>query len=329
MGFVSEARAFAPSKRVASLLIVVAATVVAVVIFRSEFSFGKESAMQVTLSNDTTPRTTTEEKDSDGDRLKDWEEALWGLNPTSADSDADGIGDYQEVENRQKTVADAPAIVLSGIDPDDTPPTPTELAGKILLSQFLTAKEAGVPFKDDSVALAGQIALSTADLDRVYPILSTTDLNIIAGTMSAKAYGNAIGTALTNTSGTPATSEFAVMIGYIQNSDSEKFRTDMATVVKQYDTTIDNFISMGVSADRAAAHLALTNALIAVRTDLVDLSKVGDNPLMAIAALDAYQNDSTLMTGLFEKLRASLKDSDAEFLPGDPGYIFVNAEATQ
>ncbi len=122
MGFVSEARAFAPSKRVASLLIVVAATVVAVVIFRSEFSFGKESAMQVTLSNDTTPRTTTEEKDSDGDRLKDWEEALWGLSPVSADSDADGIGDYQEVENRQKTVADAPAIVLSGIDPDDTPP---------------------------------------------------------------------------------------------------------------------------------------------------------------------------------------------------------------
>ncbi len=329
MSFVSEARAFAPSKRVASLLIVVAATVVAVVIFRSESSFGKESAMQVTLSNDTTPRTTTEEKDSDGDRLKDWEEALWGLSPVNTDSDGDGVGDYQEVENRQKTVTDVPAIVLNGIDPDDTPPTPTELAGRILVSQFLTAKEAGVPLEEDSIALAGELALSTADLDRTYPVASTADLTIIPGTMSAKAYGNAIGTALTNTSGAAATSEFAVMIGYIQNSDSEKLETDMAAVVEQYDTTIDNFISMGISADRVAAHLALTNALIAVRTDLVDLSKVGDNPLMAIAALDAYQNDSTLMTSLFEKLRTSLKDSNVEFLPGEPGYAFIHAETIQ
>lgn len=329
MGFVSEARAFAPSKRVASLLIVVAATVVAVVIFRSESSFGKESAMQVTLSDDTTPRTTTEEKDSDGDGLKDWEEALWGLSPAKTDSDEDGIGDYQEIENRQKAVADAPAIVLSGIDPDDTPPTPTELAGRILVSQFLTAKEAGVPLEEDSIALAGELALSAADLNRTYPTVSTADLNIIPGTMSAKAYGNAIGTALTNTSGTPATSEFAVMIGYIQNSDSEKLETDMAAVVKQYDTTIDNFMSMSISADRAAAHLALTNALIAVRTDLVDLSKVGDNPLMAIAALNAYQNDSALMTSLFEKLRTSLKDSNATFLSGEPGYAFIHAETIQ
>lgn len=329
MGFVSEARAFAPSKRVGSLLIIVAAVIVAVVIFRSEPSLGEEPSMRVTLSDTTTERTTTEEKDSDGDKLKDWQEALWGLSAANPDTDGDGIGDYQEVENRRKAVADAPAIVLDTIDPDAAPPTPTELAGRILISQFLTAKEAGVPLKDDSVALAGQIALSTADLDRTYPILSTSDLNIIAGTMSAKAYGNAIGTALADTSSTPAPSEYIIMVEYIQTSDAEKFQKDIATVVKNYDATINNLMTMGISADRANAHLALTNAVIAVRTDLVDLSKVGDNPLMAIAALDAYRKDSSLMTGLFEKLRASLKDSDAEFLPGDSGYIFVNAEATQ
>lgn len=329
MGFVSEARAFAPSKRVGSLLIMVAAAIVAVVIFRSEPSLSEEPSMRVTLSDTTTPRTETEEKDTDGDKLKDWEEDLWGLSSVSSDTDSDGIGDYQEVENRRKAVADAPALVLDTIDPDAAPPTPTELAGRILVSQFLTAKEAGVPLKDDSVALAGQIALSTADLDRVYPIISTTDLNIVDGTMSAKAYGNAIGTALMTTSNTPAPSEYAIMVEYIQTSDSEKFQKDMGVVIKNYDTTINNLITMSISADRASAHLALTNAVIAVRTDLVDLAKVGDNPLMAIAALDAYRKDSSLMTGLFEKLRASLKDSDAEFLPGDPGYIFVNAKTTQ
>ncbi len=328
MGFVSEARAFAPSKRVASLLIVVAAIVVAVVIFRSEPSFGKESAMRVSLSDTTTPRTETEEKDSDGDKLKDWEEDLWGLSPVNPDSDGDGTGDYQEVENRRKTVADAPAIVLNTIDLDAAPPTPTELAGKILISQFLTAKEAGIPLKGDSIALAGQIALGTTDLNRTYPIASTADLNIVVGTMSAKAYGNAVGTALMNTSGTPAPSELSVMLSYIQAPDSEKFQQDMAAVVERYDVTIDNFIGMGVSADRADTHLALTNALIAVRTDLVDLSKVGDNPLMAIAALDAYQKDSALMTGLFEKLRASFVKSNTEFLPGEPGYAFVHATIT-
>ncbi len=327
MGFVSEARAFAPSKRVGSLLIVVAAAVVAVLIFRSEPSLGKE-AMQVTLSDKTTVRTMTEEKDSDGDRLKDWEEDLWELSSTNPDTDGDGTGDYQEVENRRKAVSDAPAIVLNSIDPDDTPPTPTELAGKILVSQFLTAKESGVPLKDNSIALAGQIALGTADLDRTYPIVSAADLNIIPGTMTAKAYGNGVGTALMNTSGTPAPSELFVMLSYIQAPDSDKFQKDMAAVVERYDVTIDGFMTMGVSSDRADAHRALINALIAVRTDLVDLSKVGDNPLMAIAALNAYQKDSALMTTLFEKLRASLIDS-VEFLPGEPGYVFVNAKTTQ
>jgi|GEM_PF-3897267 len=329
MGFVSEARAFAPSKRVGSLLIVVAAIIVAVVIFRSEPSLGKESSVHVTLSDDTTPRTMTEEKDSDGDRLKDWEEDLWELSPMNPDTDGDGTGDYQEVENRRKTVTDAPSVVIDNIDPDAAPTKPTELAGKILISQFLTAKEVGVPLKDDSIALAGQIALGTTDLNRTYPIASTADLNIVAGTMSAKAYGNAVGTALMNTSGTPAPSELTVMLSYIQAPDSEKFKADMAAVVERYDVTIGNFINMDVSADRADAHLALTNALIAVRTDLVDLSKVGDNPLMAIAALDAYQKDSALMTGLFEKLRTSLKNSNTEFLSGEPGYTFVNAAITQ
>ncbi len=328
MGFFSDMRAFAPNKRIGSLLIVVIATVVAVFIFHSKPSPTKDMAARRVILSDTNTETTTNKKDTDGDNLADWEEALWGLSSTNADTDEDGIGDFQEVENRKKAVDEAPAAVLSGTDPAN-PPSATELAGRILISQFLAAKEAGVPLKEDSIALAGQIALGTTNLERTYPIATINDLTIIPGTMTTKEYGNGIGAALMNTSGTPAPSELYVMLTYIQTPDSEKFQKDMADVIERYDMTIDRFLALGISSDRTDTHLALTNALIAVRTDLVDLSKVGDNPLMAITALDAYQRDSSLMTGLFEKLRASLLHSDATFAPGEPGYVFINATTTQ
>lgn len=327
MGFFSEARAFAPSKRVGSLLIVAVAAIVAVIIFRSEASVGGEGPAGVTFVDETTSRPAAEEKDSDSDGLKDWEEELWDLSALNADTDGDGTSDLQEVENRKRAVEDAPALILDNVDPNAPPPSPTALAGQILLSQFLTAKEAGVALPEQSIALASELALQSADLQREYELLSLSDLNITSEPLSARSYGNAIGTALMNTD--PASqNEFLVFLAYVQSSDSDKFQEDMAAVIERYDATINGFMTIAVSSDRADEHLALTNALIAVRTDLVDMAKVGDNPIMATAALGTYRTNSSLMTTLFEQLRASLVVSGAEFLPGEPGYTFVHAADT-
>ncbi len=326
MGFVSEARAFAPSKRVGSLMIVVMAAVIAVIVFRSEPSVGSETDIRVTLSDEKTPRPTTEEKDSDGDQLKDWEEALWNLSPVNPDTDGDGTGDYQEVKNRRQAVEDAPALILEDIDPNAPPTSPIALAGQILLSQFLTAKEVGVALPEQSIALAGELALETADINRSYEKLSMDDLNITTEPVSAKNYGNAVGAALTNTSGTPAPNELFVFLSYVQSSDSATFQKDMATVIERYNVTIEGFLAIAVPSERAVEHLAIVNTLVDVRTDLVDLAKVGDNPLMAIVALEAYQTNSATMTHLFENLRTSL--SNTEFLQGEPGYAFIHAADT-
>jgi hypothetical protein len=330
MGFVSEARAFAPSKRVGSLMMVVSAIVVAVLIFRSESSANSEATRRVVLSDEKTPRPTAEEKDSDGDTLKDWEEELCNLSPVNADTDGDGTGDLQEVENKRRTVADAPALILDDIDPNAPKPSPIALAGQILLSQFLTAKEAGVALPEQSIALASQIALEAADTNRRYETISITDLNLTNEPVSTRSYGNAVGAALTNTSGSPAPNELFVFLSYVQSSDLDTFQKDMTAVIERYDATIDGFMAVAVPHDRAAEHVALTNALIAVRSDLVDLMKVGDNPLMAIAALDAYKRNSAILTGLFEKLRTFLTTSpDAEFAPGEPAYAFIYAGNTE
>ena len=44
------------------------------------------------------------DKDSDGDGLKDWEEALWGTDPNNPDTDGDGILDGAEIQQKREAL---------------------------------------------------------------------------------------------------------------------------------------------------------------------------------------------------------------------------------
>jgi hypothetical protein len=46
--------------------------------------------------------------DTDQDGLKDWEEVLWGTDPSKADSDGDGVGDKEFVSKQQETISARP-----------------------------------------------------------------------------------------------------------------------------------------------------------------------------------------------------------------------------
>lgn len=61
-------------------------------------------------------------QDTDEDGLLDWEEILWGTNPTLVDSDGNGMNDFDEVADIKKKIE-----VLQGSEQGDIPETITEL----------------------------------------------------------------------------------------------------------------------------------------------------------------------------------------------------------
>lgn len=325
MGFSSDMRTIAPSRRVGGLVIVILAIIVAVVVFQGGSDVS--SSPEIVLSDEQSERVLVLEVDTDGDGLKDWEEELWGLNPTSPDSDGDGVGDAQEVAEQQREAAEVPSTIL-GIYEESSGEKPSSLAlaGQVLISQFFASKQVGAPVPDNSIRLASNIALNDINTDRTYVSYTQADVTVINKNdqTTLRAYGNDIGRALAHPNG-EAPHELFVLVTYAQTADGETFISQMNEVLANYDRVINGFLAMQVPSNSAPIHVALINALVAVRTDLSDITSIVESPVDGLVALGAYEQNSTVMAQLFQRVRDVFDNAGIEFAVGEPGYTFMHA----
>lgn len=324
MGVFSDMRANAPSRRVGALVIVVSAIITVVLIARAE---DKPTTPVVFLSTETL-RPESEELDTDGDGLKDWEEDLWGLSKNNPDTDGDGIGDSDEAENERRLVAEVPDTILNIYGDTDTgeKPSSAALAGQILISQLFAAKQAGIPVPKNSIKLASEVALDGATTDYSYPVYTQSNVNSAntSGAVALRAYGNAVAQALANPNN-DAPHELSVLLAYAQTSNTKEFEENMDIVISNYEKSISRLSAVPVPNDRVVFHVALVNALARVHTDLSYTRDVGTEPISALAGLEAYEKNSTTMAQLFQQLRNDITQANIVFVSSEPGYLFMNA----
>jgi hypothetical protein len=318
---------FLPSKRIGALVVVVAALITSTLILRADTTPDTKGP----VARLTAEQENFNETDTDGDGVKDWEEELWGLSAVSPDTDGDGVGDADEVEQDRALFAELPGgfLTQAAENPDDV--TPIGLAGRVLISQFLTSKQSGVPFTEKEVEGAADIALAAASTDRTYRTYTISDITIGATSdaSSLRAYGNAIGTALTNTSDEPAQHELAVLLSFTQSEDAGQLEEEMQRVIDRYTITINGFLAMTVPSDAIALHLATVNAMERVKSDLSGMATLGSNPVAALMSLANYNDDSTLLAKGFKDLRALFEDRTIVFGPEEPAYIFTHPTHTE
>ncbi len=314
-----------PSSRILALLLVVAAIITATVIIRADDGTPSQPVARLTGE-----QTNFNEKDTDGDGVKDWEEELWGLSAVTPDTDGDGVGDADEVKQDRELFGELPGDIFAQAteNPDDI--TPIGLAGRVLISQFLTSKQSGVPYTESDVANAANLTVAAHPPERSYTTYTLSDITVsgAANAESLRAYGNAIGDALTNKSGTPAKHELSVLLSLSQSEDTEQFTKDMQEVLGRYDITINGFLGVTVPSDVAPLHLATINAMERVKTDLADMAALDTSPLISLSALGSYSDDAAAMAQQFEKLRTLFTQNNIVFSASEPGYAFMNAAQT-
>ncbi len=318
-----------PSSKIIALAIIVVAIVVASWLIKSDAQVSETNEPNITVSS--AERTYAEELDSDGDGLKDWEELLWGFDPNNPDTDGDGVPDGIEKREAQSAALTRQQEFAKLLDPTGNPNwkslSYTEQVSGLLLSNYLTFKQSGLPLTEAD-ALAIVESIPTYELpERAAPrIYSLSDIRVSAKSDASalRAYGNAVGSVLSVPEGDNVKNEIVVLVSFMQTGNDAVFMRDVYDVVARYDYVIAEMLKIPVPVDIATEHLAAINALSLVRNTIQGFHSFTGDPFLALSVFTEYNENTTQRGKAFGALRSAFETANVTFSKTEPGYLLTH-----
>lgn len=279
-------------------------------------------------------------RDTDGDGLPDWEEALYGTNPSNPDSKGLGMTDGEAVSKGlivPKAIADVSASATTNasgtsVDPS-LPPAPadgsmTDAFAKNFFTLYLNAKAAknGAALSEDETNAVAQQALS--DLAQAVSVApdfkSEKDITVSgSGKDALKAFAISAEAISKKNTADAAKSELLYLQDAIQNNDTGAF-AHISSLAKSYRETAAGLAMLPVPQELAQTDLALVNALMRLSQITEDFTRVNSDPLATMLAIQQYPQAILNLGNAFISVSNIYKTAGVSVAAGAPGASFVN-----
>lgn len=301
---------------------------------------GVESPPVAQASEETALLQAIATKDSDGDGLPDWEEALYGTDPHNPDSLKLGMTDGEAVAKGliiPKAIANMPVATSSPsgsmtVDPS-LPPAPAEgtltaAFAKTFFSLYLSAKQAngGADLSESQMDdIANKAVSSLASTVVVAPdFKSMKDLAVSGpGPDALKAFAASAEAVLLRNTSNATTSEINYLKSALQNKDTAAL-DHIASIAKAYRDSAVGLSVLPVPAELAAADLALVNALMRMSQVITDFTAANTDPLATMLALQQYPQATLALGTAFVGIGQVYSASGVVVSAKTPGASFVN-----
>jgi len=258
-------------------------------------------------------RSTILTKDTDGDRLKDWEEQLWGTDINNPDTDGDGTLDGDEVIlGRDPTVAgpndeiSVESISREGELEQISEPNSTQQVSQRLLAYYLSLKEAGQLDEENQQEIIDRLLknleISVDDL----PVYDLADIliNTHSESEDISLYKENIDDIIERYSSPTLGRELEVL--QLQISIGETINADNLRVSQEaYENIKDGLLKVSPPRLLQNEHLGLINGFAALSFSLLSMQDVLEDPLLTLVALEIYDNGASLATENFDKINAT------------------------
>ncbi|MDO8407731.1 MAG: thrombospondin type 3 repeat-containing protein [bacterium] len=280
-------------------------------------------------------------KDSDGDGLPDWEEAIYGTDPHNPDSKNLGVTDSQAVAQGliiPKAIADVagPASSATGavINPD-LPPAPadntlTAAFAKNFFTIYMAAVErtGGNLSTSDQADVAEQsLAALSSSIVRAPDFKSASDIVVAGSGADAMKLFAASAEAVMNANTASANkSELQYLSDAAQNGDTSAVLR-IVSLAKAYRGSAAGLAQLPVPSELAAEDLAVVNALARLSEITSDFARVDSDPLATMLALQQYPKVVIALVDAFIAIEKDYKAAGITLAPGTPGASFVNIVA--
>lgn len=273
-------------------------------------------------------------KDTDADGLPDWQETLYGTDPSQQDTDKDGVSDGEAVRQGlvkpnalaaqlpQDPEGEEVAEQLPGIDP--APGSITERFARSFFEQFAAASN-GLPMDDAtrqqliSNLLTDITGTVSHELESKYSTVSVRT----SSSVSVLEYAGAVeAVILANDVPEGANDPLVLMQQLIEDGD-ESARTKLEALAGSYRS-----IAIGLSEVRVPPSLAEDHALLVRSFDSLFratrmVASFDKDPLGTLGALALYQPSADGMVQAFRSMSVVIL-RQGEPTEGAPGAIIVN-----
>ncbi len=297
------------------------ALVVCAYLFSGPFSF-KPSTVDAATAEALLKSYAT--KDSDSDGLPDWQEALYGTDPTNPQSAKVGVQDGDAVAQglvapRFASATTTPDVGnVPGIDV--APATLTEQFSRELFSQYLTARVNSKPTPDEVTAFVSS-KIDTLVATR-YPVAYTAN-KVHKGTASGVAalstYAASAQRAIeSNTLNTDKT-ELDYFELLVKRNDTDAAKK-LASISAMYTASSKSLMAMTVPPEAVTAHLALANAFAHMGGAVSDMGALGTDPVRGLVGITEYPKFALELTQALVAMNIVFTTVGLDIQEGQPGF---------
>lgn len=246
------------------------------------------------------------EKDTDGDGVADWEEALWGTDKNKKGT-FDGNSDLVYINNKKKGLNMEDAVADENL-------SETEKFSRGFLAAFVAMKQAGTV---DSTTInnfgsaLGQKIATPAVVDQY----TEKDLKtgVITDYTKRKNYYLAVANLYDSYKDTGMGSELEIVSGNLTSYSStgkDVKGDELLLIADAYQDFATKMIEMKVPEDLASYHLKIANASNNTGIAVRNMIKIVSDPVVGLTGLSEYQKYNTDLVNAAKALETTLPNND-------------------
>jgi hypothetical protein len=259
---------YLPSKEFKRRVIKIGLLLLVVILVR----FGAYPLIQNIFSKNKIPENITVKQfvdiDTDGDKLPDWEESIWGTDPKKIDSDDDGVNDFDFVNAKKQG--------LSAVDQNET----TLLSSEVMQTLFALMGKNAVT--NEAVANLGEAAGQSVIKPEIKNKYSASDFTVTdSSKINIKNYYTAFQKISTSFDKSKAPDEFKLLAVAISSEDPDQL-IDLDLTIAKYSTLEKGLLALKVPSDVSQTHTAFTNSIASIIDALKKSKSLYTNPVVGI-----------------------------------------------
>lgn len=271
---------------------------------RAKSRFESQISQSGLISGDATLAETVN-RDTDLDGVVDWEERLWGTDPTKSDSNADGVPDSTEIAK----LKEARGATAGATEASDAPLSQTDRFSRELFSTVVTLNQAGEIDQATAEKITTSLTekIKSVEQKRVFIISEVKTSPDNSGSAFNK-YITQIGDIYKkHPAGESVIDILAEFVGDGVNINPDAL-LKLSSVVEQTELVIGELAGMTVPSEIASLHLDLLNSLQKLKENISDMELYDADPIVAMGAVSQYEPNTEALDQVLERLGNKVRE---------------------